>query len=203
MNSNWFKLFMRFNRVRYGKNLLLNGIPIIYCVRGASIQLGNDCTINSSFMSNLIGLYCRSIIIARRSGAKILIGNNVHMSATTIYAREGITIGDNTAIGGNCKILDNDFHPSNWEERSSIKSGHGGESELIPSKPISIGKDCFIGCNCLILKGSEIGDRCVIGAGAVVSGTFEDDCVIAGNPAKVIKRINGAKLCEDLEYKEQ
>lgn len=194
---------MRFNHVRYGKNMRLRGMPIIYCVHGASIQFGNDCTINSSFLSNLIGLYCRSIIIARKRGAKVLIGNNVHMSGTTIYAREGITIGDNTAIGGNCKILDNDFHPSDWEERSSIKSGHGGESELIPSKPISIGNDCFIGCNCLILKGSVIGDRCVVGAGAVVAGTFEDDSVIAGNPAKVIKKLSGARSCENQENKER
>ena len=39
------------------------------------------------------------------------------------------------------------------------------------------------------MKGSEIGDNCVVGAGAVVSGKFEADCMIAGNPARIIKRI--------------
>lgn len=50
-----------------------------------------------------------------------------------------------------------------------------------------IGKNCFIGCNSIILKGTVLGDGCVVGAGAVVCGKFEDNCVIAGNPAKVIR----------------
>ena len=59
--------------------------------------------------------------------------------------------------------------------------------DKIGTKPISIGKNCFIGCNALILKGTVLGDNCVVGAGAVVSGKFEPNSVIAGNPAKVIR----------------
>lgn len=44
--------------------------------------------------------------------------------------------------------------------------------------------------NSIILKGTVIGNNCVIGAGSVVHGKFEDNCVIAGNPAKVIKFLN-------------
>ena len=58
---------------------------------------------------------------------------------------------------------------------------------MIPAKEIRIGKNCFLGCNSIILKGTVLGDNCVVGAGAVVSGKFEDGCVIAGNPAKKIK----------------
>ena len=68
----------------------------------------------------------------------------------------------------------------------------GGDSDLIPSKPIKIGRNCFIGCNAIILKGTVLGDGCVVGAGAVVSGKFEAGSVIAGNPARVIK--TGIKL---------
>ena len=128
-------------------------------------------------------MYSRTIIVTRTSEARIKIGNNVGISGTTIYARKGIEIGDNTLIGGNVKILDNDFHPIEVEARNAdIK-------EKIGTKPIKIGKNCFIGCNSIILKGTELGDGCVVGAGAVVSGKFEDNCVIAGNPAKIVKKV--------------
>ena len=55
--------------------------------------------------------------------------------------------------------------------------------------PVTIGKNCFIGCNALILKGVVLGDNCVVGAGSVVTGQFEDNCVIAGNPARVIRTL--------------
>ena len=87
-------------------------------------------------------------------------------------------------------VLDNDFHPIEVETRNRLLNApNGGDSELVPSKPIKIGKNCFIGCNSIILKGTVLGDGCVVGAGAVVSGKFEDNCVIAGNPARVIKRL--------------
>ncbi len=65
----------------------------------------------------------------------------------------------------------------------------GGNSDLVPAKEIYIGNNCFIGCNAIILKGTILGDGCVVGAGAVVAGKFEDNCVIAGNPARVIRRL--------------
>ena len=70
---------------------------------------------------------------------------------------------------------------------------NGGDSDLVPSKEIKICKNCFIGCNSIILKGTILGDGCVVGAGAVVAGKFESNCVIAGNPARVIKRFEGDK----------
>ncbi len=185
LNSNWFKMVMKITKVKYGKNLLLKGMPIIFNQSGATLTIKDNVTINSSFLSNLIGLYQRTIIVTRVPNAKIEIGNNVGISGATIYARNSVYIGDNTLIGGNAKILDNDFHPLNIEDRNKdIK-------EKISSKPIHIGKNCFIGCNTIILKGTTLGDGCVVGAGSIVSGTFDDNSVIAGNPAKVIKVLNG------------
>lgn len=190
MNSNWFKLVMKMTKVEYGKKLLLKGMPVIFNKGGAKLKIGNNVTIKSSFLSNLVGLYSRTIIVTRAPSAVIEIGNNVGISGATIYARKGIYIGDNTCIGGNSKILDNDFHPINAEDRLRLLGDrHGGDSELVASSEIHIGKNCLIGCNSIILKGTVLGDGCVVGAGAVVAGKFEDNCVIAGNPASVTRKL--------------
>ena len=190
MNSNWYKLVMKATKVKYGKGLLLKGAPVIFNKKGAELNIGDNVTIKSSFLSNLVGLYSKTIIVTRAPGAYIRIGDNVGMSGVTIYARKGIEIGENTAIGGNTKILDNDFHPIEAETRNKLlMDKNGGDSDLVPAKPIKIGRNCFIGCNAIILKGTELGDGCVVGAGAVVSGKFEANSVIAGNPARVIKKV--------------
>ena len=191
MDSNWFKLVMKITGVEYGKRLRLKGMPVILNRRGARLKLVSNVTIKSSFLSNLVGLYNRTIIITRASGAVIEIGDNVGISGATIYARKGIYIGANTAVGGNCKILDNDFHPIDAKERIRLlQNVRGGETgDLIPAKEIYIGQNCFLGCNSIILKGTVLGNNCVVGAGAVVCGRFEDDCVIAGNPARIIRKL--------------
>lgn len=183
MNSNWYKVILKMMKVKYGKRLLLKGVPIIINKKNAKMQIGKNVTIKSSFLSNLVGLYSRTIIVTRTKDANVTIGNNVGISGATIYARKSIEIGDNTLIGGNTKILDNDFHPLEIEARNEDMK------EKILTRPIKIGKNCFIGCNSIILKGTELGDGCIVGAGAVVSGKFEPNCVIAGNPAVVIKKI--------------
>ena len=157
MNSNWFKLVMKMTKVEYGKNLLLKGVPIIFNKTGAKLKIGENVTIKSSFLSNLVGLYSRTIIVTRAPGAEIEIGDNVGISGATIYARKKITIGDNTCIGGNCKILDNDFHPTEAEARNKLlRDENGGDSDLVPAREIKIGRNCFIGCNSIILKGTVV-----------------------------------------------
>lgn len=190
MNSNWFKVIMKMMRVKYGNGLLLKGVPIIFNKSNAKLEIGKNVTIKSSFLSNLVGLYSRTIIVTRAPGAKIEIGDNVGISGATIYARKKISIGENTCIGGNCKILDNDFHPIEAEARNMLmRDENGGNSDLVPSQEIKIGKNCFIGCNSIILKGTVLGDGCVVGAGAVVCGRYDDSCVIVGNPAQVIRKL--------------
>lgn len=191
MNSNWYKLVLKLCKVQYGKELCLKGVPVIFNQKGASLEMGSYVTVKSSFLSNLIGLYSRSVIVTRTAGAVIKIGNCVGISGATIYARKHIEIGDNTCIGGNCKILDNDFHPIEMESRIHLlMDAHGGDAnEAIPSADIVIGKNCFIGCNTIILKGTVLGDGCVVGAGAVVCGKYDEKCVLAGNPARVIRKL--------------
>lgn len=59
----------------------------------------------------------------------------------------------------------------------------------IKHRPVKIGSGVFVGANSIILKGTTIGDRAVIGAGSVVSGNIPAGEIWAGNPAKKIKNV--------------
>ncbi len=56
-----------------------------------------------------------------------------------------------------------------------------------PSQPVSIGNDCWLGANAVILPGVNLGTGCVIGANAVVTRSFPEYSVIGGVPAKLLK----------------
>ena len=60
---------------------------------------------------------------------------------------------------------------------------------MVQTAPVTIEDDVWIGANCQILKGVTIGVRSVIGAGSVVTKSIPADCIAAGNPCKVIRRI--------------
>jgi acetyltransferase-like isoleucine patch superfamily enzyme len=105
------------------------------------------------------------------------------MTGGTICAANKIIIGDRVTIGANTTIIDTDFHPMSIEERQE----HPNDTK---SLPIIIENDVFIGMNSLILKGVHIGEGSVIGAGSVVARSIPPGVVAAGNPAKVIRKIN-------------
>lgn len=174
------KLFFKCNGIEYGKGLKLIGWPFMFRYPAASLKIGKNVTINSSFFSNLLGLYQRTIIIARGQG-RIEIGDNVGISGSTIYAREHITIGNYVTIGANTKIMDNDFHPLDAEARKN------NDFSMLKVIPVEIGDQVFIGCNSIILKGTRLGDGCIVGAGSVVHGIFPPNSVLAGNPARIIQ----------------
>lgn len=176
-----YNLFYKITGIEYGKNVNFRGMPVLVSKSHGGIKIGNNVTINSAFLSNLVGLYQRTVIVARTPEAKIIIGDNVGISGATIYSRKKIEIGNNTRIGANVKIVDNDFHPTDPEQR--LKSSN----QNMKIEPVVIGENVFIGMNSIILKGSVIGDNTTIGAGSVVHGSIPANCLAAGNPAKVIK----------------
>ncbi len=105
------------------------------------------------------------------------------MTGGVICASQKIRIGNNVNIGANTSIVDSDFHPIDPSLRRT-------QPQQANSFPIVIEDDVFIGMNCLILKGVTIGKGTVIGAGSVVSKNLPPFSIAAGNPAKVIKKIN-------------
>lgn len=186
-NSYLPRLYLKAAGIQYGKNLKLIGWPFIFRDKKAQLEIGDKVSINSSFFSNMLGLYQRTIIIAKKKSI-VKIGNKVGISGSSIYAWDRIEIGDGSLIGANCKIMDNDFHPVDPQARFV------GDHSAIRTKPVIIGKNVFVGTGSLILKGTVIGDNCVVGAGSVVSGEFESGCIIAGNPAKVIRKFEQNEL---------
>lgn len=178
-----FRLLYIRARIKY-HNVHFKGWCVLHQFPGSTIRIGREASIYSSFSSNMLGLYQRCIIVARYGG-KIEIGEHCGISGSTIYAWDSIKIGNYTRVGANCKIIDNDFHPVELEYR------HKGLNEQYTKRnPISIGDDCFIGMNSIILKGTTLGNNVIVGAGSVVHGSFPDNCIIAGNPAKIVKRLD-------------
>lgn len=146
------------------------------------LLIGKCFSCNNKITSNSIGLIQPCVFNISSSGSRIVIGDNVGISGSTICASHSVTIGNNVLIGSGCLITDTDAHPLDWRDR---RDGH---DEKKRSTPVIIGNDVFIGARCIILKGVTIGDRAIIGAGSVVSKDVPADCVVAGNPAVVVRQ---------------
>ena len=110
-------------------------------------------------------------------GKNITVGKNVFINSGCRFQDQGgITIGDGTLIGHNV-VLATLNHGISPDERH----------DLFPA-PIHIGKNVWIGANATVLPGVTIGDNAVIAAGAVVTKDVPANVVVAGVPAKVIRK---------------
>lgn len=151
---------------------------------------------------------------SKREILKLLLGsmgNNVQIDLP-FYCDYGchIHIGDQVIIGMNCTFVDNHHitigsytmlasnvqiytasHPLSSSDR--IRSGWTTDKEgnffVTTAHPVTIGEKVWIGGNVTILPGVAIGDRCMIGAGSVVTKDVPADYLAAGNPCKVIRKI--------------
>jgi len=100
-----------------------------------------------------------------------------------VYTK-GIHIGADTIITSKVTILSHKLIPH-------IETDSQGMSHTCYTGEICetyIGKSCVIGIGATIMAGIKIGDYCVVGAGAVVTKNVPDNCIVAGNPAKIIRR---------------
>lgn len=116
-----------------------------------------------------------------RSGARIVRGKGVWPGDSPgmyINANNGIHVGDYANLGPNAGIISSNHDPINLAIN-------------IPGDPIRIGRFCWVGMGCIILPEVVLGDFTVVAAGAIVTKSFpEGYCIIAGNPARVIKQLN-------------
>ncbi|WP_418041685.1 DapH/DapD/GlmU-related protein [Paenibacillus xylanilyticus] len=75
---------------------------------------------------------------------------------------------------------------------------NGDPKSLCYAKPVTIGNDVWLSANVTVCGGVTIGDRCVIGAGSVVTQDIPADSFAAGVPCKVIRKITEA---DSMRYK--
>lgn len=176
---------LRFNLygIKYGHNCVVHGKLYINLFPSASVKIGDNLYFSSGCAINALCSNKRGCIYATEN-AKIIIGNNVGMSSTVLWAHEKIIIGNYVKIGGNCILMDTDAHNIEYITRRGQYTDWGKTS------PIVIEDDAFIGANCIILKGVTIGARSIIAAGSVINRSIPADCIAGGNPAKVIRFFN-------------
>lgn len=115
--------------------------------------------------------------------SKLLIGDNVGI-AQNVH----ITCGSTLIIGKNSTILANVFITNIDHDYTELDIPILEQKNII--KETIIGENCFIGIGAAIQAGTILGKQCIVGTNSVVRGTFPDYCVIAGNPAKIIKQFN-------------
>jgi acetyltransferase-like isoleucine patch superfamily enzyme len=133
-----------------------------------TVAVGDSCELNQGVELNPFG---GSIWIARR----VWLGPYV-----VIYGHGGVEIGEQTLVSMHCTILSSNHGVP--PVGSLIRET---PDELRPTK---IGRDVWIGANAVVLGGVTVGDGAVVGAGAVVNRDIEEGAVVAGVPARFVRR---------------
>jgi acetyltransferase-like isoleucine patch superfamily enzyme len=109
------------------------------------------------------------------AGASIRIGNGTYLNRNVeIIAQREVAIGRDCQISWDVVIMDTDQH--------------GFQGEVPIPKAVRLGDRVWIGCRTIILKGVTIGDEAIVGAGSVVTKDVPAGAVVAGVPARVIRK---------------
>ncbi len=136
----------------------------MYCelLRKVFPNLGKDCRIETPFS----GVRTANV----KFGSNVII-----MPGCLMMAAGGITIDDEVQIAANAQLISNNHDLENrW---------------VITCKPVHICRRAWIGAGATILPGVTVGENAVVGAGSVVTHDVEPDTIVAGNPARLIRRI--------------
>lgn len=187
---NWNKLYFKLIGIEYGRNIQVFGK--VYVSGHGKIRIGDNFLFTSGDGLNPLARNIRGQMFVPNENSRIVIGDNVGISSCSLWAGVSITIGNNVNVGADCLIIDTDAHPHDYLKRRreyAKQVGIANYLKEIPSAPIVIDDDVWIGARCQILKGVHIGARSIIAAGSIVTKDVPADCVAAGVPAKVLKRM--------------
>lgn len=163
-----------------------------------------DCRNNKEMNRIFIGCDCfiGCVFVFESDMGKVRIGNRTFINAgTMLISRSGIEIGNDVTIAWGCWIYDHDSHSLDWRDRiedirqqnEDFRAGRNfianKDWSRVNTAPITICDKVWIGMNAIILKGVTIGEGAVVGAGAVVTHDVPAWTVVAGNPAREVKKI--------------
>ena len=155
-----------------GKGLRLpNGQPLV--MGNLELELGENVTIMRTTLG-ASNVYDKPVL---------KIGNNTTVGHGTIVSiAQEVSIGDNTLIGPQCLIMDNDDHPINPSERCARMPVRKEDVS-----PVKIGNNVWLGTRVTVLRGGNIGDNSIVGSNSVVSKDVPPNCIVIGFPARVVK----------------
>lgn len=160
-------------KFKFGKNLSIDRGCLINALSKGGVIMGNNCSIGKYTTIECTGSL-------KHVGKGISIGDNVGLGTHGFFGcAGGIEIGSDT-IFGNYVSLHSENH--NYADLDIPIRLQG-----VSHKGIKIGSNCWIGAKATILDGANIGDGCIVAAGAVVRGLFPPNSIIGGVPAKIIK----------------
>lgn len=109
-------------------------------------------------------------------GNRVKIGRNVVVMNNSLFmAAGGITIEDDVMVAANVQLISNNHDLY--------------DHQILTCKPVRLKRNCWIGAGATILPSITVGENAVVAAGAVVTKDVEDNTVVGGNPAKIIKHI--------------
>ena len=159
------------------------GKPQLNLFDGCKVSIGDGFICRSGIIGPIDTRCASKITVA--SNAELIIGEHSGIANTCIHCHKQIIIGHHVNIGAGTMVVDTDFHSLDWRDRAD-----GTDIQKRKIQPVSIGDYVFIGMNSIILKGTTIGEKSIIGAGSVVSGTIPGGEIWGGNPARFLKKID-------------
>lgn len=163
------RLRTRAYQLRYGSRLEVEPGAIILArlrlTQGSRLSLGARTRVRGS------------VIIS--GGGVVEIGADTLLNGCWIVATERVTIGPRCLVS-DCGITDSDYHHLDPVRRHE-------PADASTRRPVRIGTNVWVGAHALVLKGTQIGDDSVIGAGAVVRGDIPSAVLVTGNPGMVVR----------------
>jgi len=175
-------LFQVFYGKYFPRDTKICGFPIVAFSNGSQVEIGKNLVMISASYFSEPGVNHPVILRTLNENARLVIGSDVGMSGGGICAAKEVIIGDNVMMGANSFITDTDFHPLAPEGRR-----HRHDNTIC--ERVEICSNVFLGMNVLVLKGVKIGTNSVIGAGSVVTSDIPENCIAAGVPARLLRRL--------------